>query len=247
MACLSPATKWSAGRSPFAGITRIRCWGSPFSVSAVGFSAIPVTGTVPQAVRNGLAPSLTSQTGQGCTARRHRDRDESPSSTRTKVRSDVCCERGTWRRSEAWRTALTSRPTSRSSMPVTASPRVTDTWSARLAARRSILRSPARAWQLAGVQGADRGGPVDAGQFDAGLGDAGAGADEAAKSSWASQDAWAMIRPACSSRHAARETRARTRRSRRPGLDPLVDRHPPHRAGTPARQCRAVGVSASAA
>jgi len=34
-------------------------------------------------------------------------------------------------------------------------------------------------------------------------------------------------RSACSSRHPARETRIRTRRSRQARLDPLADRHPP--------------------
>jgi Plasmid pRiA4b ORF-3-like protein len=49
--------------------------------------------------------------------------------------------RWNWRRPEVWRTALTSRPTLRSSMPVMASPRLTGAWPARLAARRGIRRS----------------------------------------------------------------------------------------------------------
>ena len=43
----------------------------------------------------------------------------------------------------------------------------------------------------------------------------------------AEASAHARSRPACSSRHAARQTRASTRRSRRPRLDLLADRHPP--------------------
>ena len=62
-ALLLGQTKRPAGRSPFAGIARIRSWGSPFSFSAVWL--LSFSGATPRVLpgsSSGPAPSLASQT-----------------------------------------------------------------------------------------------------------------------------------------------------------------------------------------
>ena len=66
-------------RSPFAGIVRIRSWGSPFSLPAVRLLSLSVaTPRVSPGGSFGLAPSLTSQACSCCAASLRLPRAERP-------------------------------------------------------------------------------------------------------------------------------------------------------------------------
>ena len=67
-----------AGRSPFAGIARIRSWGSPFSFSAAWLLSFPARLPGPPSSSSGPAPSLASQTFLCCTASSRVPRAGSP-------------------------------------------------------------------------------------------------------------------------------------------------------------------------
>ena len=67
-----------AGRSPFAGIARIRSWGSPFSFSAAWLLSFPARLPGPPGSSSGPAPSLASQTFLCCTASSRVPRAGSP-------------------------------------------------------------------------------------------------------------------------------------------------------------------------